>query len=147
MRGWVGLSRAAGFPHVLPNRTGFYNPGPVHTLLRTTPTPARYCGTGTEPYRVIHNREQRCFTVSLRSGAGVVDSAVLKYQYSTDRHVHLLSTAVPESFRGKGVASHLAKAAMDFVVEEGLKATVSCWYIQKYVEENPGCGYEAHIED
>lgn len=26
---------------------------------------------------------------------------------------------------------------MDFVVEEGLKAHLTCWYIQKYVKENP----------
>lgn len=28
-------------------------------------------------------------------------------------------------------------AALDFVVEEDLKAHLTCWYIQKYVKENP----------
>uniref|UniRef100_A0A3Q3GJ17 Protein NATD1 n=1 Tax=Labrus bergylta TaxID=56723 RepID=A0A3Q3GJ17_9LABR len=37
----------------------------------------------------------------------------------------------------RGIAKHLAKAAMDFVVEEDLKAHLTCWYIQKYVKENP----------
>lgn len=49
----------------------------------------------------------------------------------------LLSTFVPETFRGHGVAAMLSQAAMDFVVEEDLKARVSCWYIQKYIEEHP----------
>lgn len=31
----------------------------------------------------------------------------------------------------------LFQAAMDFLVEENLKARVSCWYIQKYIEEHP----------
>lgn len=31
----------------------------------------------------------------------------------------------------------LAQAALDFVVEEDLKAHLTCWYIQKYVKENP----------
>lgn len=29
------------------------------------------------------------------------------------------------------------QAALDFVVEEDLKAHLTCWYIQKYVKENP----------
>lgn len=31
----------------------------------------------------------------------------------------------------------LLQAAMDFLVEENLRAHVSCWYIQKYIEEHP----------
>lgn len=29
------------------------------------------------------------------------------------------------------------QAAMDFLVEENLKARVSCWYIKKYIEDHP----------
>lgn len=29
------------------------------------------------------------------------------------------------------------QAALDFVVEEDLKAHLTCWYIQKYIKENP----------
>lgn len=31
----------------------------------------------------------------------------------------------------------LTQAALDFVVEEDLRAHLTCWYIQKYVKENP----------
>lgn len=34
---------------------------------------------------------------------------------------------------------------MDFVVEEDLKAHLTCWYIQKYVKENPQPQYFEHI--
>lgn len=34
---------------------------------------------------------------------------------------------------------------MDFVVEEDLKAHLTCWYIQKYVKENPQPQYLEHI--
>ena len=37
------------------------------------------------------------------------------------------------------------QAAMDFVVEEDLKAHLTCWYIQKYVKENPQPRYFEHI--
>lgn len=29
------------------------------------------------------------------------------------------------------------QAALDFVVEEDLKAHLTCWYIQKYIKDNP----------
>ncbi|XP_036445144.1 protein NATD1 isoform X2 [Colossoma macropomum] len=114
------------------------------TAVKLSESP--FCGLSTEAHRVIHDRQQRCFVVRL-GGGGPEDSAVLKYSYRTDRHVQLLSTVVPESFRGKGVAAQLAKAALDFVAEEQLKATISCWYIKKYVKENPHHGYQAYIED
>ncbi|XP_077019445.1 protein NATD1 isoform X4 [Tamandua tetradactyla] len=31
----------------------------------------------------------------------------------------------------------LRSAALDFVVEEDLRAHLTCWYVQKYVKENP----------
>uniref|UniRef100_A0A2K6A7E1 Protein NATD1 n=1 Tax=Mandrillus leucophaeus TaxID=9568 RepID=A0A2K6A7E1_MANLE len=65
------------------------------------------------------------------------DRAVLLYEYVGKRIVDLQHTEVPDAYRGRGIAKHLAKAALDFVVEEDLKAHLTCWYIQKYVKENP----------
>lgn len=69
--------------------------------------------------------------------AGCHDRAVLLYEYVGKRMVDLQHTEVPDAYRGRGIAKHLAKAALDFVVEEDLKAHLTCWYIQKYVKENP----------
>ncbi|XP_029914288.1 protein NATD1-like [Myripristis murdjan] len=91
---------------------------------------------------VRHDRENRRFTVSLGSGAGLGECAVLRYRFTGEKEVDLMSTNVPESFRGRGVAAVLSKAAMDFLVDENLKARVSCWYIKKYIEENPQLGYK-----
>ncbi|KAG9343685.1 hypothetical protein JZ751_013063 [Albula glossodonta] len=74
-----------------------------------------------------------------------METAVLKYEYTGEREVNLLTTVVPLAFRGKGVAALLAKSAMDFVVEENLKARVSCWYIKKYIDENPTPEYKDQI--
>ncbi|KAM7232033.1 hypothetical protein CapIbe_016794 [Capra ibex] len=69
--------------------------------------------------------------------AGCHDRAVLLYEYVGKRIVDLQHTEVPDAYRGRGIAKHLAKAALDFVVEEDLRAHVTCWYIQKFVKENP----------
>ncbi|XP_067427505.1 protein NATD1-like isoform X2 [Thunnus thynnus] len=70
------------------------------------------------------------------------ERATLLYRFTGEKEVDLMSTYVPESFRGQGVAALLSKAAMDFLVEENLKAHVSCWYIKKYIEDNPLLGYK-----
>ncbi|XP_042293712.1 protein NATD1 [Sceloporus undulatus] len=86
------------------------------------------------PIQVEHDRKRRQFTVRLN---GCHDKAVLLYEYVGKRIVDLQHTEVPDAYRGRGIAKHLAKAALDFVVEEDLKAHLTCWYIQKYVKENP----------
>lgn len=92
--------------------------------------------------RVEHDKKRRQFVIRLN---GSHDRAVLLYEYVGKKTVDLQHTEVPDAYRGRGIAKHLAKAAMDFVVEEGLKAHVTCWYIQKYVKENPQPQYDDHI--
>ncbi|RLV63021.1 hypothetical protein DV515_00018701, partial [Chloebia gouldiae] len=77
---------------------------------------------------------------------GCHDKAVLLYEYVGKRLVDLQHTEVPDAYRGRGIAKHLAKAALDFVVEEDLKAHLTCWYIQKYVKENPLPQYLEHLQ-
>uniref|UniRef100_UPI00358E8674 protein NATD1 isoform X2 n=1 Tax=Myxine glutinosa TaxID=7769 RepID=UPI00358E8674 len=84
--------------------------------------------------RVEHDRKKRQFFVRL---VGTHDRALLLYAYIGRRAVDLQHTEVPDGYRGQGLARLLAKAAMDFVVEENLKAHLTCWYIQKFVRDNP----------
>uniref|UniRef100_A0A669BPX9 Protein NATD1 n=1 Tax=Oreochromis niloticus TaxID=8128 RepID=A0A669BPX9_ORENI len=94
------------------------------------------------PIRVEHDKKRRQFVIRLN---GSHDRAVLLYEYVGKKTVDLQHTEVPDAYRGRGIAKHLAKAAMDFVVEEDLKAHLTCWYIQKYVKENPQPQYFEHI--
>ncbi|XP_060757895.1 protein NATD1 [Neoarius graeffei] len=94
------------------------------------------------PIRVEHDRKRRQFSIRLN---GSYDRAVLLYEYVGKKTVDLQHTEVPDAYRGRGIAKHLAKAAMDFVVEEDLRAHLTCWYIQKYVKENPHPHYLEHI--
>uniref|UniRef100_A0A3B5A573 Protein NATD1 n=1 Tax=Stegastes partitus TaxID=144197 RepID=A0A3B5A573_9TELE len=91
--------------------------------------------------QVEHDKKRRQFVIRLNSH----DRAVLLYEYVGKKTVDLQHTEVPDAYRGRGIAKHLAKAAMDFVVEEDLKAHLTCWYIQKYVKENPQPQYFEHI--
>uniref|UniRef100_A0A8C8M9Y4 Protein NATD1 n=1 Tax=Oncorhynchus tshawytscha TaxID=74940 RepID=A0A8C8M9Y4_ONCTS len=59
--------------------------------------------------RVKHDRYNLCFSINLD---GHQDSAVLRYKFTSKKEVDLLSTYVPESFRGKGVADLLQKCVL-----------------------------------
>ncbi|XP_071027403.1 protein NATD1 isoform X1 [Oncorhynchus clarkii lewisi] len=128
------------------------------------------------PITVEHDKKKRQFTIRLNGKVTLAtrnrshDRAVLLYEYVGKKTVDLQHTEVPDAYRGRGIAKHLAKedllaiwtcaahsvygekslylfnpAAMDFVVEEDLKAHLTCWYIQKYVKENPQPQYLEHI--
>uniref|UniRef100_H3AIP3 Protein NATD1 n=1 Tax=Latimeria chalumnae TaxID=7897 RepID=H3AIP3_LATCH len=86
------------------------------------------------PIKVERNRKRRQFSVRLNS---CHDQAVLLYEYIWKRIVDLQYTEVSDTYRGRGIARHLAKMALEFVVEEDLKAHLTCWYVQKYMKENP----------
>uniref|UniRef100_A0A674PKZ9 Protein NATD1 n=1 Tax=Takifugu rubripes TaxID=31033 RepID=A0A674PKZ9_TAKRU len=87
-------------------------------------------------FMVKHDRQNLRVTGSV-SSAGPPEGAVLLYRFTGENEVDLMSTFVPEAFRGRGVAALLSQAAIDFLVEEKLRAHVSCWYVKKYMEEHP----------
>ncbi|KAK5601641.1 hypothetical protein CRENBAI_022683 [Crenichthys baileyi] len=95
-----------------------------------------------ERFTVKHDRQNRRFTVSPGSGAGPNECAMLNYRFTGQKEVDLMSTFVPETIRGQGIAAVLSQAAMDFLVEENLKARISCWYIKKYIDEQPQQQYK-----
>ncbi|XP_026181508.1 protein NATD1-like isoform X1 [Mastacembelus armatus] len=94
---------------------------------RFTVTPGRGAGKHTEPG----------FALFCRVKTGAYECAVLQYRFTGEKEVDLISTYVPETFRSQGVAALLSQTALDFLVEENLKARVSCWYIRKYIEDHP----------
>ncbi|XP_041633994.1 protein NATD1-like [Cheilinus undulatus] len=112
--------------------------------LRLKPSQAVFSTlTSGQSLAVEHDRHNQRFTVA--PGSGTDDHAVLHYRFTGKQEVDLMSTYVPETFRGRGVAALLSQAALEFVVEENLKAHVSCWYIKKYIEENPEHRYKECI--
>ncbi|CAB1418973.1 unnamed protein product [Pleuronectes platessa] len=106
--------------------------------LRLRSGPVCFAASGSSCRSTVeHDRARQRFSVSPGTGAEAHECAVLSYRFTGEKEVDLISTFVPETFRGQGVAALLSQAAMDFLVEENLKARVSCWYIKKYIEEHP----------
>ena len=62
--------------------------------------------------------------------------AFLQYERRPDAFV-FLHTEVPESLRGRGIASLLAKAGLQSARAEGLPIVVRCPFVRAYVRKHP----------
>merc|ERR1719383_1277437 len=70
-----------------------------------------------------HSTEKNIFTLKI----GDNPPAYLKYKYIDSDSIDLMSTVVPKSLEGQGIAKILANAAFSFARENGLKIKPSCW--------------------
>ena len=67
----------------------------------------------------------------------VSDGQVAFLQYERRPHAFVfLHTEVPESLRGKGIASQLAKAGLQAARAEGLPIVVRCPFVRAYLQKH-----------
>jgi predicted GNAT family acetyltransferase len=62
--------------------------------------------------------------------------AYLEYNL-TGKVLQLIHSEVPEALRGHGMASELAKSALDWARENGVKVDVVCPSVAAYIEKHP----------
>ncbi len=66
------------------------------------------------------------------------DGHTATLQYTVAGHVlALVHTEIPESMRGSGVASTLAKAGFDYAREHHMKVDVVCPFVAAFLESHP----------
>ena len=84
-----------------------------------------------EPLNVVMNEKAHRFEVSLGDEVAFADYVLLH-----DALV-LPHTLVPDAFAGKGVGGLLAKAALTYAREHGLKVKPVCPFIADYIARHP----------
>jgi uncharacterized protein len=62
--------------------------------------------------------------------------AYLEYNLA-GKVLQLIHSEVPEALRGKGLAAELAKSALDWARENGVKVDVICTTVAAYLEKHP----------
>lgn len=66
-----------------------------------------------------------------------VDGNEVYVLYAEDKvTLDLYSTYTPPQIRGKGLASVVVKAALEYAKEKKLKVIPGCWYVRKFLEEH-----------
>src|SRR5258708_20244947 len=84
-----------------------------------------------EPSDVVMNDKTHRFEVTLDG-----ETASTEYVLHNGALV-LPHTEVPPAFEGKGVASALAKAALGYARDHGLKVKPICPFIAGYIQKHP----------
>ena len=80
---------------------------------------------------VVMNEQTRQFEAKLGN-----ETAFAEYRL-VDHGIILPHTVVPEAFEGKGVGSALAKAALSYAREQGLKVIPTCPFMAGYIRKHP----------
>ncbi|HEY8616452.1 GNAT family N-acetyltransferase [Phenylobacterium sp.] len=83
------------------------------------------------PIDVVMNEDTRRFEAKLED-----EIAFAEYRL-VDHGVILPHTVVPEVFEGRGVGSALAKAALGYARQQGLKVIPLCPFIAAYITKHP----------
>lgn len=84
-----------------------------------------------ETLNVVMNEEARRFEISLDG-----DAAFAEYRL-VDHGIILPHTVVPEAFEGRGVGSALAKHALGYARDNGLKVIPTCTFMAGYIAKHP----------
>ncbi|WP_108821426.1 GNAT family N-acetyltransferase [Dysgonomonas sp. Marseille-P4361] len=82
-------------------------------------------------YNVVHNEEESRFETTVDGLLSVVD-----YR-KRDNLLLVTHTGVPTPLEGRGIASAITKALLDYVRANGLKVRPICPYTKAYVKRHP----------
>lgn len=63
-------------------------------------------------------------------------TALLAYKQDGDV-IYLVHTEVPAQMEGKGLGGQLAKAALNYAREKGLKVVARCPFVASYLQRHP----------
>jgi len=84
-----------------------------------------------EKVTVINNLENQQFQAKVHE-----ELAYLEYRWLKE-DLALMHTYVPESLEGKGLASALAKFALEYAMEKKLQVIVYCPFVATYLKRHP----------
>jgi uncharacterized protein len=80
---------------------------------------------------VFHNEPESRFELDLGGATALLE-------YEIDGHtISFTHTEVPPPFEGRGVATQLAGAALDFARQSGLTVRPYCSFVAAYIRRNP----------
>jgi len=81
---------------------------------------------------ITHNVERSRY--ELRVGGEL--ASIADYSPTADQWVFDHTETAPR-FGGRGLAAQVVRAALDDVRERGVRIVPSCWFVAKFVDENP----------
>jgi predicted GNAT family acetyltransferase len=81
-----------------------------------------------EPVEIVNNEKESRFEASALDGL-----AYLRYRVMRDGTLILIHTEVPDELAARGLASRLARTALDLARARGVKVIVRCPFVTEYI--------------
>jgi predicted GNAT family acetyltransferase len=81
---------------------------------------------------VTHDPARRTFSAQIEG-----HDAYLRYLPAGDGVLDYASTYVPQTLRGRGIASAIVRRALDHARAEGWRVIPSCWFVRDYLKKHP----------
>jgi len=79
---------------------------------------------------VIHEKENERFVI-------YVDDHEVYVEYTMNQsEINLYHTFTNPALRGKGLAAHVVRAALEFAKKNNLKVIPTCSYVQSFIAKN-----------
>ncbi len=63
--------------------------------------------------------------------------SIIGYDMPDENNIIFTHTEVPEELKGRGIASRLAKVALEFAKSKGLTAIPLCPFVKSYIRRHP----------
>jgi len=82
--------------------------------------------------QIVHDEARQRFTHDLDGQV-----SYLVYRRLDAQTVDFVSTYTPPPLRGRGIAAHIVRHALEWADGQGLKVVPSCWFVAEYVERDP----------
>jgi predicted GNAT family acetyltransferase len=94
---------------------------------------------------VVNNRDARRFETRVGNYFALID------YMQAGKNIVFSHTEVPTVFEGQGVASKMARTALDYAREQGLKVIPLCPFVASYIRHHPEYqplvfGFEQHMK-
>jgi predicted GNAT family acetyltransferase len=80
---------------------------------------------------VMHDKPRRVFYIPLKD-----KEARLRYKMRNENTIDLISTYVPEEFRGKSYAKDLVTTGLSYARENNFDVVATCPYVQSFLKRN-----------
>jgi predicted GNAT family acetyltransferase len=80
---------------------------------------------------VIHDKKESRFYLEADG-----KESFLRYEHINAGLINIISTYVPPQQRGKGLASQLAKEALEYAKQNNIKIIPQCGFIRAYLQKN-----------
>ncbi len=80
---------------------------------------------------IFQNRDKKRFEWNIEGHTAFID-----YILNTQNEIFLTHTEVPQELGGKGIASKLTKAVLDYIKTENWVVYPTCSFIESFIKKN-----------